>query len=418
MQKKGNLRKNKRVVILGGGFGGVNLYKNLHALMHNEGDNLEFIIISDNNYFLFTPLLHEVATGSLSPGDITSALRENFSCCIREIILEKVISIDAYKKKIVLKNESISFDYLVIATGASVNFWGIEGAERYAIPLKDIKDAIKLKNQIISTFELANELKKKTIKIVLVGGGATGIELAVEIFEFGQEMKPFYENLKVEDTRIIVEVLNSSEEIVPGFSQKVRNKIMTTLSKEGSDIFIKTDSNVKKVNEKEVILSDGKKVNYDVLVWSAGVKPNTPEINIDSVKNTEKIKVNKFFNIEPFKNIFSIGDVSEFTDYNGKSLPQLAQVATEESKICAENIYRLYKNKDFIPFEYKEKGLLLSLGRNNAIVSINTIVLTGKTAWILWKFIYLALMYGRGSRIRLVLKWILNSISKRDISRI
>jgi len=386
-------------------------------MVHDDKD-WEFIIVSDNNYFLFTPLLHEVATGSLFPEDLVFPIRENFSCCVREIILDKVLSIDAYKRHIVLKNEKIVFDYLVISTGVSVNYWGIEGALEYSVPLKDIKDAIKLKNNLISIFENANEMKKKRINIMVVGGGATGIEIATEIVEFADRMKPFYENLKVLDTNIKVQILNSSEKFIPGFPDKVRKKILSILSRDDNNLSILLDAKVVKVDSSKVYLSDNRKIHYDLLVWAAGVKPNTPKINIDDIKIDQRIKVDKYFNIKPFKNIFAIGDVADFKDINGVSLPQLAQVAEEEAKICAENIYRISKKLDPVEFEYKEKGLLLSLGRNNAIVSINKIVLTGKTAWILWKFIYLALMYGRGSRIRIVLRWILNSISKRDISRI
>jgi NADH dehydrogenase len=417
MQLDKKLKKIKRVVILGAGFGGVNLYRSLHKLVHGDKD-WEFVIISDNNYFLFTPLIHEVATGSLFPEDLVFPIRENFSCCVREVIVDKVISIDAYKKNVILKNEKISFDYLVISTGASVNYWGIEGALENSIPLYDIKDAIKLKNNLISVFEKANEVKQKSIKIVIVGGGATGIELATEIVEFVERMKPFYENLKILDTKIKVEILNSSTKFIPNFPDKVRKKILSILSREDNDLSILLDSKVMKVDSSSVYLLDKRKLDYDLLVWAAGVKPNTPKINIDSVKTDERIKVDKYFNIKPFKNIFAIGDVADFKDINGNSLPQFAQIAEEEGKICAENIYRISKKLSPISFEYKGKGLLLSLGRNNAIVSLKNVIFTGKTAWILWKFIYLGLMFGKGTRLRVFSQWIINSLSPRNISKI
>ncbi len=417
MLSKKKSKKIKRVVILGAGFGGINVYRSLHSMVHDDKD-WEFIIVSDNNYFLFTPLLHEVATGSLFPEDLVFPIRENFTCCVREIILDKVISIDAYKRHIVLKNEKISFDYLVISTGASTNYWGIEGALEYSVPLKDIKDAIKLKNNIISIFENANEMKKKRINIMVVGGGATGIELATEIIEFTERMKPFYENLKILDTNIKVQILNASEKFIPGFPNKVRKKILSILSRDDTNLSILLDAKVVKIDSSNIYLSDKRKLGYDLLVWAAGVKPNTPKINIDDIKIDQRIKVDKYFNIKSFRNIFAIGDVADFKDINGVSLPQLAQVAQEEAKICAENIYRISKKLDPVAFEYKEKGLLISLGHNNAIVSLKNMLFTGKSAWVLWKFIYLGLMFGKGTRLKIISQWVANSLSPRNISKI
>lgn len=406
-----------KVVIVGGGFAGVNFYKELHSLSHEDG-NIEFIFISDNNYFLFTPLLHEVATGNLFPEDITLPIREAIKCCVGEVILDKVISFDAYKKVVHLEREDIKFDYLVLATGSSVNFWGIEGAQEYSVPLKTINDSIKMKNRIIELFEIADEKKLKNIEIVVVGGGATGIEVATEISEFAEVLIPFYENLKINDTRVSIKILNSSEKFIPDFPEKVRKKIKSILSREDSSVKILTDAKVMRVSEEEVFITKNKKLKYDLLIWSAGVKPNVPESNIPDWDVKKRISVNEYFNIPGFDKIFAIGDVSDFKGIDGVSLPQLAQIAEEEGKACAQNLYNSMKGNNIYPFEYNLKGLLLSLGHKNAVVSIKGVIITGKFAWILWKFIYLSLMFSTRSRFRVFVEWIYDQTSPRNISKI
>ena len=302
MRIKEKSKKDKNILIIGSGFAGISFYKEFHKLIHERSD-IKITILSENNYFLFTPLLHEVATGNLLPEDIITPIRENFFCCTREIIIDKALYIDVLKKQVKLKKTSVDYDYLVIATGASTNFFNIKGVKEYAYPLKDIHDSIRLKNGIVSLFEKAEMEKWKKIDVVLVGGGATGIELSVEISEFIEQLKPYYKNLREEDVELRVKILNASENFIPDFPQKVRKKVLSFFSNINSKVSIVLNSRVKVVEENKVILDNRKAVNYDFLVWSAGVKPIIPSNNL-GIDVLKRIPVNQFLQTES-ENVFA-----------------------------------------------------------------------------------------------------------------
>ena len=429
--------KISKVVIQGSGFGGVNAYLNLHKLTH-KNKLVEFTIVSDKNYFLFTPLIHEVATGTLVPEDVISPVRGNIDCCLTDFILDTVKSIDLQENKVILKNGEIKYDYLVIATGASSNFRNIPGAKEFTLPLKTLEDAVLIKNKIIGLFEEREEEgEKKQIRIAIVGGGPTGIEIATEISEFTDTLIPNYSIFKNKKTDIDIRILNASENFLPNFPKRLKKEVFNLFRLGKSPISLILNARAKEVLENKIMLEDldpenldsehlgvesldnnisqkEKSVDFDIAIWAAGVKANVSIIESNLTK-TGRILVTDNLNIRGFDNVFAIGDVA---DFESTSLSQLAQTAVDESEVCARNIYNLITEKPLLPFVFKQKGLILSLGHNNAAISIGKSVFMGKFAWFLWRYFYLSQMFGRGSKAKILSNWILNEFSPRDISKI
>ncbi len=416
------VKSKKKVVILGSGFGGVNTYLNLHKLTHKDR-LVEFTIVSDKNYFLFTPLIHEVATGTLVPEDVISPVRGNIDCCVTDFILDTVKCVDFKKNKVYLLNSEIEYDYLVIATGASVNFRNTPGAKEFTLPLKTLEDAILIKNKIIGLFEEREESKnKKQIKIAIVGGGPTGIEIATEISEFTDTLIPNYSIFKDKKSDIDIKILNASDNFLPNFSLRLKKEVFNLFRFGKSPISLILNARAKEVMKDRIILekldeessSKERSVDFDIAIWAAGVSPNIPGGDFELTKSG-RILIGHNLNIKGIENVFAIGDVAD-TDDN--SLPQLAQTAVDESETCARNIYNSIIKKPAVPFVLRQKGLILSLGHNNAAISIGKNIFMGKMAWFLWRYFYLSQMFGKGSKTKILLNWILNEFSPRDISKI
>lgn len=405
----------KKVVIIGGGFGGIFTYLNLHKLTH-KNKLVTFTIISDKNYFLFTPLLLEISSGLLFPEDIIAPIRENTDCCMDEFVLGNVDYINTKNHTVKTNNTHIKYDYLVIASGASINYRNIPGAEKYSIPIKTLEDAISLKNRVIDLFE-SKEQKGKTYSIttLIVGGGATGVEAGVEISELMDELLPYYTKLKRSFHEINIKILNSSTNFLPGFPQKIKEYILENFGK-NIPIDLVLNAQVINVDNEYVYLEDQRNFKYDILVWSAGIKANVIKTDKNlKLSDNGRILTSKYLNVIDHCNIFAIGDVADIDEY---SIPQLAQSATDEARVCAQNIYNMITKEALIPFIFHKKGLLLSLGKRNAIAQVGNKFLIKKKAWIIWKLFYLSQVFGKGSKIKIVLNWIINEFSPRDISKI
>ncbi len=401
---------NIKVVILGSGFAGVNVYQYLHKLVHGFG--VSFYMVSDVNYFQFTPLLHEVASGLLRPEDIISPIRENINCCVGDFILDKVVSIDVNARIVKLEHTSINFDYLVIATGASTNYRGIEGAKEYSYPLKTIDDAAELKNKVIALFEGREESSSDSeISIIVVGGGPTGIEIATELSDLTDNLAPLYKSIKKENIKI--SIFNATENFLNGFPDVLKKSVKNAFKK--GRISLRLDAAVQKVEEATLVLKSGESAHFDLLIWAGGVLPNTPEMNLPSFDITKRITVTDYLNLEGYAHIFAIGDVSDIKDH---PVPQLAQVAIDEAKVCAYNILQSIEGKPLVKYRNSLKGFLLSLGRFNAASEVGSMLFLGFTAWVLWKFFYLSMMFGKGSKIKILFDWFFDAFESRDLLKI
>lgn len=402
----------KRVVIIGGGFAGV--YVACELVPFVEKGVIDITIINRTNYFLFTPLLHEVATGGLSPVSVTEPLREIFSANNVNIVEGAVSSINTSSKKISLNHTEVFYDYLVIATGSEVNYANIHGASSFALPLGNLEDALRIRSRTIDEFRIADESSRSEISFAIVGGGATGVEIAAELNEFvSQIQKKYYPNIRANIT-----LISTSQEILRRFSEGTRLIARKRLLNRG--IRIECGNAVKEVSSDGIMYEDGTKLPAQVVIWAAGVRPTLPTfLGKELVYEDGRISVDIYFRCLGVNDVFALGDVAGFRNSGEKDfLPMLAQVAVGASGVVAKNIVSSIEERELTSFSFKTKGMLISLGRWYAAGNIFMFEIKGIFAWWMWRTIYLFKFFSWRKRIKIALEWTLHIFSSRDITRI
>ena len=398
----------KRIVIIGGGFGGV--YTAKHLARH-ASKNLEIILISERNYFLFTPLLHEVATGSLSPTSVTEPLREIFRKGEVKIKISRVSEINKDDGFVMLGSEQIKFDYLVIATGAKINDFGLPGVLENTIGLKSLEDAIEIRKKVIEIYErelteVVNR-KEKLLNLVIIGGGPTGVELAAELDDFVSEIENDYKKSKKSGLRTKIYLINSADELLVQFPKSLRDEARRVLEKKR--IGILNNFYVNKVEKGKIFNREGEEIRADLIVWTAGVMPNT--------KNGQRVLTNEKLQVLGYEKIFAMGDMGNISKLTNP-LPMLAQVAVAEAPVVANNILALINKKPLQDFDFESKGLLVSLGKFKAVGQISGITITGFLAWFIWRTIYLFKFNSWKKRFRIMFEWTISLFSPRDITQV
>lgn len=414
------MEKPTKILIIGNGFGGVYALKNLHNLFKND-KRVQVSLIGEKNYFLFTPLLHEVATGGINPSNIIEPIREVLGCCLDEFYLGTAEDINLTYKNVKVGDLTISYDYLILASGSTTNFYNIPGAEKYSFTLKSIEDAVKIKNHCITQIERAShiedrETRKKMLKFVVVGGGPTGVELSAEIEELIREsLSGYYAKEVIEDVSILL--LQKGPELVPSLSPETRKKSLNVLIKKGIEVIL--ESEVTEVTDSFITINKDEKIFTENVIWVAGIKPRELKFDKKIEQSSDKrLIVNEYLQISNYKEVFAIGDIAMLIDKNNIPLPSLAQVAEKESLAVAKNIQLLINNKEPEKFIYKNSGNLLSVGRWMAIGEINNFIFSGHVTWWLWRTVYLFKLISWRKKVKVALDWTINLFSPRDISQI
>lgn len=404
--------KKAHVVIVGGGFGGTYTAKYLQPLI--DRDLVEITLINKTNYFLFTPLLHEVATGALSPMSVVEPIREIFRHDSVHFIQEEVKSIDSVQKQISTPTRTIGYDFLIVSSGAETNYYGTAGAKENTLTLKDLHDAHVIRQTIIDACEkgahVADDIeRKKMLSVVIVGGGATGVELSAEIIEFMQETLCSYYNsschLKKEDMQVTV--VAASPDLLPPFPPELREIAKKELIRKG--IKVMTSETVTEVKPGKIMFKDGSFIEAGTIIWVAGVKPSTIEIAGSAKEKNGRITIDEFLRVTGPENIFALGDVSG-------TAPMLAQVAAQQAKIVAGNIGATLEKNPLTTFKFHEKGLLVSLGQWYAAGKLFGIVMKGPIMWFIWRSVYLFNFHSWRKRVKIALEWTINLFYPRDIT--
>jgi NADH dehydrogenase len=413
--------KPKRIVILGAGFGGTYTFKHLHRFFHRDL-TAQLILVNRHNYFLFTPLLHEVATGGVSPENITESLRKVIGCCLYDFYLATVESINLDKKEVITTLGPISYDYLVISLGAETNFYDVIGAKDYSFTLKSLEDAIRLKNHFITTLERSSKVKdesglSKLLTFVVVGGGPTGVELAAEMADFlyGTFAK-FYSQELISKVRIIL--LQSGPELLPAFPPYFRQKSLEVLKRK--EVEVRLNTSVVRVGKDSIVLSSGEELSTSGTIWVAGIQPASLRFQPEPEKdNRGRLIVDQTLQLKGYPDVFVLGDLACFKDEKtDRCLPALAQVATKQAKVVAENIKCLVRGRPCQPFTYHHSGDLVSLGRWLAVGEISKFSFSGHFAWWLWRTVYLSKLISWPKKIKVAVDWTLNLFMPRDISQL
>lgn len=386
-----------KIVIVGGGFGGLYTARNLNNLFHK--DEVEITLINKSNFFLFTPLLHEVATGGLTPDSIVESIREIFRGSAVNIVEDTVIELDKVNKTVKISTTSFIYDYLVISTGAETNYFGTPGAQENTFALKNLSDAVALRNHIIETWEEAVATDNKDLLVTaIVGAGPTGVELAAEMLEFKQHtFDMYYKSSMFKKEDIKVKVITATPDLISQFPVEMRELALKELNKKGIEVI--TNAIVTKVEPQKLTFKDGNTLNAHTIVWVAGV----------TAGKNGRVEVSKTLQTIANPEVFALGDVA------GKD-PMLAQVAVQQAKIVAQNIYALVKSEKLSEFSFKQKGLLISIGQWYAIGHFFGVTFKGRIMWWIWRTIYLFNFLSWRKRFEIMHEWTTNLFSPRDIS--
>ena len=413
------MQNKTKIVIVGNGFGGIYTLKNLHKLLHGN-TNFEISLIGEKNYFLFTPLLHEVATGSINRANIVEPIRKVLDCCLHNFYLGKADEINVDDHIVKVGEHTLSYDYLVLAPGAETNFYKTTGAEENSLTLKSLEDAVKIKNKIIGQVERASnitnrERRGKMLAFTIIGGGPTGVELAAEIQELLKEnLSRYFKKEIIQDTSVII--IQKGEDLLTQFSKKLRTRSLNFLRKKGIEVLLNTE--VKAVDKDYILINDEKTIETETVIWTAGIKPKTLNFKQEILKVSDgRVVVNSYLQLENHPHVFALGDYAAFKDETtGLVLPALAQVAEKEAKIVARNIYLAMQNKELKKFTYKNSGSMVSLGQWMAIGEISNFSFWGHLTWWMWRTVYLSKLISFRKKVRVALDWTLNIFSPRDIS--
>ena len=415
----------KKILILGGGFGGMHVLKELQEKMDDK--NISITIVSEKNYFLFTPMLPEVASGMLNPRDITMPIRE--LCSNAKFYQASVLSIDLEQKLVTItrkfdgKNHAIEYDYLVLAIGSINNFFGNKSIEEYSFTIKTVEDAIELRNQIILMMEIAAQtgsvgLQQKFLTFTVVGAGFAGVEIIGEINHFVRKsVKQAYPSII--DKNINMILISSRNEILPELNKKLGESARAYLEKMGVRII----KNVKAINagESHVELSDGEIIPCTTLIWTGGVTTDSVvgSLNCEHDKGG-RVLVDKYLRLVGHPEVFALGDCAAVPDSDtGKYYPPTAQHALRESKIVSQNIKRILSGDlGLKEFSYHSKGMMATIGNKAGVASLMGLSITGVLAWIIWRTYYLFHLPTFESKIKIGVGWAINLFFGTDLTLI
>jgi len=411
------------VAIVGGGFGGLN------AAKHLRNADVEIILIDKTNHHLFQPLLYQVATAALSPGDIATPIREVLADQKNvKVILGEVVSINKDKNTICLENEEIKFDYLIVAVGSRHSYFGMDEWEAYAPGLKTIPDALRIREKLLISFENAERMLFENINsdsgkydlknnieplttFVIVGGGPTGIELAGAIAEISRKtiLKDFR---LIDPSKAKIILIEAMGRILPMFSESLSGKALKYIESLGVKVNLNTT--VTDVNSEGVILNNGF-IRTPNIIWAAGNKamPVLGSLNTE-MDRAGRVIVKEDQSIPGYPNIFVIGDAANSKDQHEKVLPGLAPVAIQQAQYVAGLIKRGGAPATRERFKYFDKGSMATIGRAKAIAEFRGIKLKGFLAWIAWSFIHILYLIGFRNRYRVMIEWIWLYFTRRN----
>ena len=414
------LRK-KRIVILGGGFGGVYAAMHLEKLVGQQNE-VEICLVSRDNFFLFTPMLHEIAASDLEITNIVNPLRKLLPKV--EVLVGSVNQIELQNKRVLIslgyRNHSrqLDYDHLVIALGSITNFYNLPGLAEQAVTMKSLRDAIQLRAQIIRHLEEANSEgdsaeRRSSLTFVVAGAGFAGVETVAALNDFVREALPFYPNLREDMLRVML--VHSGPTILPELGESLGRYAETVLARRGVEIRLKT--RVKSVTDSNVFLADGVSVPSRTLVWTAGIVPSPIISSLPCAKERGRLLVNQFLQVPEWPNVWAVGDCAFVPDIKnpGNSHPPTAQHAIREGKVVAQNIAAVLLGRPLKSFSFRTIGLLASIGRRMGVARIIGLNFSGFFAWWMWRTVYLSKLPGLDKKIRVAFDWTLDLLFPKDV---
>ena len=433
-----NIKRNqlKRVVIVGGGLGGLRLAEDLSKA------NLQVVLIDKNNFHQFPPLIYQIASAGIDPSSISFPFRQIFRKR-KNFFFRMAEARAVFPDKKILQTSigKIDYDYLVFAAGTTTNFYGNENIEKWAIPMKTVSEAMGLRNALLSNLERAltcatEEERQELLNVVIVGGGATGVEIAGALSEMKRYVIP-YDYPDMDSSQMHIYLLEAADRLLAGMSQDSSKKAYDFLTSMGVDV--QFGKMVTDYRDHKVIMKDGQEIPTRTFLWVSGVRAQSiTGIDKDKLGRGFRIVVDEFNRIPGMDNVFAIGDQClQTTDpaYPGGH-PQLAQVAIQQAVLLAKNIQKIAEadvqkekhpdaagsiaqniDKQLKPFRYKNLGSMATVGRNKAVVEIGKFHSQGFIAWLLWLVVHLRSILGVKNKMMVLLNWLWKYVSYNDSIR-
>jgi NADH dehydrogenase len=417
-----NIQRNqkKRVVIVGGGLGGLRLAEDLY------GSGMQVVLIDKNNFHQFPPLIYQIASAGIDPSSISFPFRQIFRK--RKDFYFRMAEarmVDSEKKILQTSIGKIDYDYLVLAAGATTNFFGNKNIEEWAIPMKTVPEAMGLRNALLSNLERAltcatEEERQELLNVVIVGGGATGVEIAGALAEMRRYVIP-YDYPDMDSSLMHIYLIEAGDRLLAGLSQESSQKAYEFLKSMGVDI--QFGKMVTDYRDHKVVMKDGTEIPTRTFLWVSGIRANAmPGIDESHLGRGFRFKVDEYNRIPGVEDVFVIGDqclqTSDAAYPNGH--PQVAQVAIQQAKNLAKNLKLIDQGADsseLTAFHYKNLGSMATIGRNKAVVEIGKFRSQGFFAWVLWLVVHLRSILGVKNKMMVLLNWLWKYVSYNDSIR-
>ena len=412
-----------QVVIIGGGFGGLYAAKALSRCLVNV------TLVDKRNFHLFQPLLYQVATGTLSPADISSPLRSILNRSKNtKVLMGEVVDIDPLQRQVIMRNEELTYDSLIIGTGVSHHYFGNDDWATVAPGLKTVEDALLMRQRIFVAFEAAEketdpEKRRAWLTFVIVGGGPTGVELAGAIAELAYStLKQDFRNIDTNDAQILL--LEGMDRILPPYAPELSVQAEASLKRLG--VTVQTKTMVTNIADNIVTTKQGEKVEQvpaRTILWAAGVKASPmgkvlAERTGAQLDRVGRVIVEPDLSVPGHPDIFVVGDLANFSHQKGKPLPGVAPVAMQEGQYVAALIQKRLNGNTLPEFRYFDRGSLAVIGRNAAVVDLGFIKFTGFFAWLIWLFIHIFYLIEFDNKLVVMIQWGWNYFTRKRGARL
>ena len=390
------------VVIVGAGFGGLRAARALRRAP------VQVVLLDRNNYHLFQPLLYQVATAGLEPDQIAKPVRailrgqKNF-----DFRMVEVTRVDFNDRRLQTSAGPIAYDFLVLAHGGETNFFGLDGVRTHGLPLKDVPDAVEIRNHVLTCFEHAMlepdaERRRARLTFVVVGGGPTGVEMAGALSELIRlVLVKDYPRLNIKDVRILL--LEATDKLLPAMPERLREAAGRTLWRKW--IEVRFSASVADFDGERVRLKSGEIIPAHTVIWAAGVKaaPLNATLGL-TVGRQGRIPVEPTLQVPGHPEVYLIGDAS-YAEDNGAPLPMVAPVAIQMAEVAAQNIVRALRGQPLQAFRYRDQGTLATIGRNAAVADVFGLQLSGFPAWVMWLVVHIIQLIGFRNKLFVLLNW-------------
>ena len=417
---RANIKRNeqRRVVVVGGGLGGLKLVSSL------RDTDFQVVLVDKNNYNQFPPLIYQVASAGLEPSNISFPFRRLFQGWKNFFFrMAEVQHIDTEEKAIKTSIGTIHYDDLVLAAGATTNFFGNKNIEASALPMKSVSESMRLRNTILQNLERAetedNEARKQALmNIAIVGGGPSGVEIAGVLAEMKQTILPRdYPDLDTSCMHIYL--INATPRLLGAMSERSSCEAEKALKELGVEVM--TNCMVTDYVDKELVLKDGQRISAETVIWVSGIKANNIDgIPPESIGHAGRILVDRFNRVKGLKDVYAIGDqcIVEGDEAYPYGHPQLAQVAIQQAKTLAKNLIRQEKGETEQPFSYHNLGTMATIGRKKAVVEIGKLKFGGFFAWLLWLIVHLRSILGVKNKTIVFLNWMWSYMNYKQSLRL